>query len=91
VKLAEQLIHTLAVRFEPRKYRDEFQERLRGLLDASAKGKTVVIPAEVSRAPVIDIMQALKKSLAVASAPRKGPAVVSISSAAKRLRRRAAV
>jgi DNA end-binding protein Ku len=90
VKLAEQLIQALAAKFEPRKYRDEFQERLKALLDAKAKGKTIVTPAGVTRAPVIDIMQALKKSLAVASAPRKGPVTVSISSEARHPRRRAA-
>lgn len=89
VKLAEQLIQTLAAKFEPRKYRDEFQERLKALLDAKAKGKTIAVPEQVARAPVIDIMQALKKSLAVASAPRKGPVTVSISSAARYPRRKA--
>jgi DNA end-binding protein Ku len=89
VKLAEQLVQTLTAKFEPRKYHDEFQERLKALLDAKAKGKTIATPAEVARAPVIDIMQALKKSLAVASAPRKGPALVPMSLSAKRQRRKA--
>jgi DNA end-binding protein Ku len=63
VKLAEQLVKTLAEDFNPRKYRDTFQENLKALIDAKQKGKTVVEEHAPKRAPVIDIMEALKKSL----------------------------
>ena len=39
VKLAEQLVETLAADFNPRQYRDEFQERLNALIEAKSKGK----------------------------------------------------
>jgi DNA end-binding protein Ku len=64
VKLAEQLVQSLAADFNPKEYRDEFQERLNALIEAKLKGRSVAAAPEAPRAPVIDIMQALKKSLA---------------------------
>jgi DNA end-binding protein Ku len=64
VKLAEQLVHSLDADFNPRQYRDEFQTRLNELIEAKLKGRSVAAAPEAPRAPVIDIMEALKKSLA---------------------------
>lgn len=93
VKLAEQLVQSLAADFNPKEYRDEFQERLNALIEAKLKGRSIAASPEPKRAPVIDIMQALKKSLAASSkkkeetAPevsRPAPAVM-----ARRQRRKA--
>jgi len=67
VKLAEQLVQSLAADFNPKEYRDEFQERLNALIEAKLKGRSIAAPPEAPRAPVIDIMQALKKSLAASN------------------------
>jgi len=68
VKLTEQLIGTLTQSFKPEQYHDEFQDRLRKLIEAKQHGKTVEIGGEsTKRAPVIDMMTALKKSLAATS------------------------
>jgi DNA end-binding protein Ku len=68
VKLTEQLIATLTQSFKPEQYHDEFQQRLRELIEAKQHGKTVDIgPESTKRAPVIDMMTALKKSLAASS------------------------
>jgi DNA end-binding protein Ku len=68
VKLTEQLIASLTQSFKPEQYHDEFQDRLRKLIEAKQHGKTVEIGGETAkRAPVIDMMTALKKSLAAAS------------------------
>src|SRR3984957_5028661 len=64
VKLADQLVETLSAPFRPEAYKDEFQERLNELIQAKLKGKTVAVAPKTARAPVIDMMQALKKSLA---------------------------
>jgi non-homologous end joining protein Ku len=54
----------------------EFQERLNELIEAKLKGKTVTVSPKSGKAPVIDMMQALKKSLAGRSAaPQKVAAV----------------
>jgi DNA end-binding protein Ku len=68
VKLTEQLIGTLTQSFKPEQYHDEFQQRLRKLIETKQHGKTVDIgPENAKRAPVIDMMTALKKSLAATS------------------------
>lgn len=67
VKLAQQLVQSLDADFNPREYRDEFQNHLQELIEAKLKGRSVAAAPEAPRAPVIDIMQALKKSLAAAS------------------------
>jgi DNA end-binding protein Ku len=72
VKLAEQLVENLSAQFKPESYHDEFQERLSALIEAKLKGKTIAPTPAKGRAPVIDIMEALKKSLAgSAAAPQK--------------------
>lgn len=76
VKLADQLVENLSASFKPEAYTDEFQERLNELIEAKLKGKTIATPPKEGKAaPVIDMMEALKKSLAGKMAqPRKaGP------------------
>ena len=70
-KLAQQLIESLAADFEPAKYRDTYQEQVQTLIQAKLEGKQVTATPQPHLAPVIDLMEALKKSLA---APRKPPA-----------------
>jgi DNA end-binding protein Ku len=67
--LAEQLIKTLAAPFQPEKYHDTYQENLKTLIAAKTKGEKVTAAPHVARAPVIDLMQALKNSLAAKPAP----------------------
>ncbi len=76
VKLAQQLVESLATEFEPKKYHNEYQEQLKGLIEAKLKGQEVVAPPQQQLAPVIDLMDALKKSLAQQQegTPRKPPA-----------------
>jgi DNA end-binding protein Ku len=68
-KLAQQLIESLAAPFEPQKYRDEYQENVRTMIAAKLKGQEVTEVAQPHMAPVIDLMEALKKSLAEKQAP----------------------
>src|SRR5260370_1344980 len=63
-KLARQLIESLAAPFEPQKYRDEYQENVRAMIAAKLKGQEVTEVAQPHMAPVIDLREALKKSLA---------------------------
>jgi len=74
IKLAEQLVETLAEDFHPEKYHDTFQDRLRELIEAKMKGKTITVEKEPARAPVIDMMEALKRSLASSAGQKKKPA-----------------
>jgi DNA end-binding protein Ku len=68
-KLADQLIQSLAAPWRPEKYRDEYQQNLRAMIDAKLKGQEVTEVAQPHMAPVIDLMEALKKSLAEKKAP----------------------
>ena len=63
IKLAEQLVESLSEDFKPQQYHDTFQENLKALIEAKREGKTRVEEAPPKRAPVIDMMEALKRSL----------------------------
>src|SRR6202007_607782 len=67
--LAQQLIQSLAAPWEPQKYRDEYQENVKAMIAAKLKGQEVTEVAQPHMAPVIDLMEALKKSLAEKQAP----------------------
>jgi DNA end-binding protein Ku len=68
-KLALQLIESLAAPFQPEKYRDQYSENLRAMITAKQQGQEVAAAAHPKLAPVIDLMEALKKSLAEKKAP----------------------
>jgi DNA end-binding protein Ku len=74
--LANQFIGALAKpRFDVATYRDEYRERLRELLDKKVKGEAVdLTPAPAPQAKVVDLMEALKASLAKAGAAEPAPA-----------------
>jgi DNA end-binding protein Ku len=68
--LATTLINSLAAEFEPVKYKDEYRENLMNMIRAKVEGKEVVeAPQAQELAPVIDIMEALKASLALGKKP----------------------
>lgn len=71
VKLAEQLVESLSQDFRPEQFHDRFQENLKALIEAKQKGKTIVAEQKPGPARVIDMMGALKKSLASAEAKQK--------------------
>ncbi|MBV9763218.1 MAG: Ku protein [Acidobacteriaceae bacterium] len=69
VALAEKLVEGLASDFDPSKYHDDYQQRLLKMVEAKREGQPVQGEAPKKRAPVIDLMQALQKSLG--ELPRK--------------------
>jgi DNA end-binding protein Ku len=69
VALAEKLVEGLAADFDPSKYHDEYQTKMQQMIEAKKEGLTVGVEAPKRRAPVIDLMQALQKSLG--ELPRK--------------------
>ena len=74
MKLAKQLVDSLTGEFDPKRYRDDYQDRLRELVEAKRQGQQIAETPEPQLAPVIDMMEALKKSLAAReSAPKKPP------------------
>jgi DNA end-binding protein Ku len=65
--LARQVIESLAGGFEPEELRSEYRRDLRALLEAKMRGEEIAVPEEPEEeAPVIDLMEALKASVAAA-------------------------
>lgn len=89
VKVAHQLIEALAGDWDPEKYHDSFQENLKKLIETKLEGGEV---AEVEKpkklAPVIDLMAALKQSLAEMEGKKK-PAATTAAASGKARRGRA--
>jgi len=68
LKMAEQLIGSLEAKFDPKKYKDQYREQVLALLERKAEGEEIVAeePAEEPRGKVVNLMDALQKSLAAA-------------------------
>ena len=67
--LAGTLIEALAAKFEPEKYKDTYRENLLGMIQTKIQGQKVVEAPEPHIAPVIDIMEALKRTLEIRKKP----------------------
>ena len=82
--LAMRLIESLATHFKPEKFHDAYQENLQKLIEAKAHGQKISIVPPAAKAPVIDLMEALKKSLAAKPAPAPAPEKTLLRVAPKR-------
>src|SRR5918911_1744805 len=65
LKMAQQLIESLASDFEPERYHDEYREKVLELIEAKAQGEEIAVQPEAPKAErVPDLMAALEASLA---------------------------
>ena len=71
LKLARQVIGNFEGQLDLSEYRDEYQEELRRIIDAKVAGEEIVAPAEEAPAKLVNLMDALRKSLDTVSASRK--------------------
>ena len=72
LELANTLIESLAGEFKPEQYKDDYRENLKAMIQAKVDGKEIVeTPAPQHLAPVIDILEALKMSLAEGRKPSR--------------------
>jgi len=79
MKLAKQVIATFDAELDLKEYKDEYKEGLRRIIDAKIAGEEVVAP-EVSEPPrVVDLMEALRRSLDTVSKEKKKPAKAEIA------------
>jgi DNA end-binding protein Ku len=91
--MAKMLISSLEADFEPQKYHDTFRDNVQKMIEAKIEGKNVVATPEPHVAPVIDIMEALKRSLAEKRKPAQsatasaGAAAVAVEAPRKRVRK----
>jgi len=63
MELARRLIETLARKFEPEQFRDEYQANVERLVEQKLKGEKPKPVPKRRVAPVVDLMQALQHSL----------------------------
>jgi len=64
LELARQLIDSLVGEWEPGELHSEYRQNLREMLEAKLAGEEIATPEPVAEAPVVDLMEALKKSVA---------------------------
>jgi DNA end-binding protein Ku len=67
LRMAKQLIESLATEWDPTQYKDTYREKVLDLIEQKAQGKEIVAQPEVDKpAPVVDLMAALEASLKAA-------------------------
>jgi DNA end-binding protein Ku len=89
LELARQIIQSLEATFDPGQLTSEYRRDLRELLEAKLRGEPIAEPEPVEeKAPVIDLMEALKASVAAAKVTDAKPKAK--PKAAAKPRRRAA-
>jgi DNA end-binding protein Ku len=92
LELARQVIAGLAGDFDPQDLVSEYRQDLRRLLEAKLAGEEIKAPEPVAEAPVIDLMEALRKSVAEAKTGATDKPAAKRSSSSKKAapKRRAA-
>ena len=87
MKLAQQVIATFEGPLDLANYKDEYREGLQRIIEAKIAGEEIVAPAVETPARVVNLMDALKKSLDAVSTTKKRPAKAAVAQpAAKRKR-----
>jgi len=88
LEMARQLVSSLVGEFVPDEFENVYRGELRAMLEAKLDGKEISVPEPAPAAPVIDLMDALKQSVAQAKkskdAAGKGPAAAKKAPARKK-------
>ncbi len=82
LKLAKQVVQMFEGELNLKDYKDEYTEGLRAIIDAKIAGEEFVAPEVPEPTNVVDLMEALRKSLSAVSAEKKKPAKASLTEAA---------
>ncbi len=83
LKLAQQVLESLVGEFDPSELKSEYRGNLRAMLEAKLDGKEIAKPEPVPETPVVDLMEALKRSVAEAQDRKKSTAAGKKGAAAK--------
>jgi len=70
LELARSLVEQLKAPFKPQEFKDEYRENVERLIEQKRKGQKITAVKQPRQAPVVDLMEALKRSLK-SSAPKK--------------------
>jgi len=69
--LAEQVMQSLVGEFDPSELKSEYRQDLRTMLEAKLSGQEIAKPEPAPETPVVDLMEALKRSVAEAQDRKK--------------------
>ena len=70
-ELADRLIDQLTTeKFEPANYHDSYSDRVRAAVEQKVQGQEITVAPEAPKAQIIDLFEALKKSLETAAPPK---------------------
>jgi DNA end-binding protein Ku len=72
LKMANSLIEMLEEEFDPSQYQDEYRKALMERIEAKVEGKEIQHAPEAAPAKVVDLMEALKRSLEEAKKKKTG-------------------
>jgi DNA end-binding protein Ku len=61
--LAKQIIQSLVGEWEPGEFENEYRGQLKTMLEAKLAGEEIAVPEPVAEAPVVDLMEALRRSV----------------------------
>jgi DNA end-binding protein Ku len=82
--LAQQVIESISGEFDPEEFRNQYRDDLKQMLEAKVAGQEIAKPEPVPETPVIDLMAALKASVAET---KKQPARKAAASSGPKRRR----
>jgi DNA end-binding protein Ku len=77
LQLAEQVIESLVGEWKPEDFENDYRRDLKAMLDAKLAGEQIARPEPIAETPVIDLMEALRRSVAevqTAKKPKAAPA-----------------
>jgi DNA end-binding protein Ku len=74
VDIASRIIEQQEGAFDPSQFNDRYEDALRALIKEKEKGHTIKAPDQPKEAEVIDLMEALKRSLGEGGGERRKPA-----------------
>jgi DNA end-binding protein Ku len=77
--LAKNLIEAMTVPWAPEQYRDTYRDQVEELVRAKAEGTEVAISTEEHAAPVLDLMEALRRSVEEKPSTEAAPTAASSS------------
>ena len=68
LELAKSLVNHLKAPFKPEVFKDEYRENVERLIDQKRKGQKITAVRQRRKPPVMDLMEALKRSLDASAA-----------------------
>jgi DNA end-binding protein Ku len=69
LELAKSLVNHLTAPFKPHEFKDTYRENVERLIEQKSKGQKITTVKQPRKAPVVDLMEALKRSLKSAASP----------------------